>query len=133
MSFLRSFDTTLNMVNDGKNCILVLSGGWIAPVLSPQGFGDWKCPLPLSVSSWRKKVCQRFLCFMAAHRSWRARGHHSPLAPLIDGVGERPKRSEWFVRVVGWHRFACQPGARFNLAALVEAGAVGGFAAFGGH
>ena len=38
-------------------------------------------------------------------------------------VGERHKRGEWGVRVVGWHRFARQPGGGFNLAALVEAGA----------
>ena len=25
-------------------------------------------------------------------------------------VGERPKRGEWFIRVVGWHRCARQPG-----------------------
>jgi len=32
------------------------------------------------------------------------------------------------LRVVGWHRFACQPGCGFNIASLVEAGAVGGLA-----
>ena len=30
--------------------------------------------------------------------------------------------------MVGWHRFACQPGCGFNIASLVEAGAVGGLA-----
>ena len=35
----------------------------------------------------------------------------------------------WGVRVVGWHRFARQPGGGFNVALLVEAGAVGGAAA----
>ena len=40
-----------------------------------------------------------------------------------DVVGERPKRGKWFVRVVGWHRCARQPGCGFNVATLVEAGA----------
>ena len=38
-------------------------------------------------------------------------------------IGERPKQGEWGVRVVGWHRYARQPGGGFNVAALVEAGA----------
>ena len=38
-------------------------------------------------------------------------------------AGERPKRGEWGVRVVGWHRFARQLGGGFNVALLVEAGA----------
>ena len=38
-------------------------------------------------------------------------------------VGERPQWCEWFVRVVGWHRCARQPGCGFNIASLVEAGA----------
>ena len=38
-------------------------------------------------------------------------------------VGELPKWGEWFVRVVGWHRCAHQPGCGFNIASLVEAGA----------
>jgi len=40
--FLQSFDLTLNMVEDSKDSILALLGGWIAPVFSPLGFGDWK-------------------------------------------------------------------------------------------
>lgn len=40
--FLQSFDLTLNMVDDSKDSILALLGGWIAPIFSPLGFGDWK-------------------------------------------------------------------------------------------
>ena len=40
--FLQSFDLTLNMVEDSKDSILALLGGWIAPLFSPLGFGDWK-------------------------------------------------------------------------------------------
>lgn len=40
--FLQSFDVTLNMVEDSKDSILALLGGWIAPLFSPLGFGDWK-------------------------------------------------------------------------------------------
>ena len=42
---------------------------------------------------------------------------------LLSEIGERPKRGEWGVRVVGWHRYARQPGGGFNVAAHVEAGA----------
>lgn len=38
--FLQSFDLTLNMVEDSKDSILALLGGWIAPLFSPLGFGD---------------------------------------------------------------------------------------------
>lgn len=38
--FLQSFDLTLNMVDDSKDSILALLGGWIAPIFSPLGFGD---------------------------------------------------------------------------------------------
>ena len=44
---------------------------------------------------------------------------------LSSEIGERPKRGEWGVRVVGWHRYARQPGGGFIGAALVEAGAEG--------
>lgn len=40
--FLQSFDLTLNMVEDSKDSILALLGGWITPLFSPLGFGDWK-------------------------------------------------------------------------------------------
>ena len=40
--FLQSFDLTLNMVEDSKDSILALLGGWIAPLFAPLGFGDWK-------------------------------------------------------------------------------------------
>lgn len=40
--FLQSFDLTLNMVEDSRDSILALLGGWIAPLFSPLGFGDWK-------------------------------------------------------------------------------------------
>ncbi|MBQ1484388.1 MAG: ferrous iron transport protein B, partial [Eubacterium sp.] len=40
--FLQKFDTGLNMVEDSHDSILALVAGFIAPVLSPLGLGDWR-------------------------------------------------------------------------------------------
>jgi ferrous iron transport protein B len=40
--FLQSFDPHMNLVTDSKDSILALVAGFIAPVFSPLGFGDWR-------------------------------------------------------------------------------------------
>ena len=40
--FLQTFDTRLNVVTDAEQSLLALLGGWIAPVFSPLGFGNWQ-------------------------------------------------------------------------------------------
>ncbi len=40
--FLQSFDLHFNLVADSHDSILALVAGWIAPLLSPLGLGDWR-------------------------------------------------------------------------------------------
>lgn len=40
--FLQTFDLKFNMVSDSQNSILALLAGFIAPVFTPLGFGDWR-------------------------------------------------------------------------------------------
>ncbi len=40
--FLQTFDTHLNMVEDSQNSILALIAGFISPIFTPLGFGDWR-------------------------------------------------------------------------------------------
>lgn len=40
--FLQSFDIHLNLVADSQDSILAMGAGFIAPVFSPLGFGDWR-------------------------------------------------------------------------------------------
>ncbi len=40
--FLKSFDPTFNLVEDSRDSILALVAGWLAPLLTPLGLGDWR-------------------------------------------------------------------------------------------
>ncbi len=40
--FLQSFDTRLHMVSNSQDSILAVISGFIAPIFSPLGFGDWR-------------------------------------------------------------------------------------------
>lgn len=40
--FLQTFDLRFNIVSDSKDSILAVIAGWIAPIFSPLGFGDWR-------------------------------------------------------------------------------------------
>ena len=40
--FLHTFDLHMNVVSDSQNSILAVISGWIAPIFSPMGFGDWR-------------------------------------------------------------------------------------------
>ena len=40
--FLKSFDPMFNLVEDSRGSILALVAGWLAPLLSPLGLGDWR-------------------------------------------------------------------------------------------
>ena len=40
--FLQTFDLGLNPVTDSQDSILALLAGWIAPIFTPLGFGDWR-------------------------------------------------------------------------------------------
>ena len=40
--FLQNFDLSFHMITDSKDSILALVAGWIAPLFSPLGFGDWR-------------------------------------------------------------------------------------------
>ena len=40
--FLKSFDPTFNLVEDSRESILALVAGWLAPLLTPLGLGDWR-------------------------------------------------------------------------------------------
>ncbi len=40
--FLQTFSPSMNVVTDSKDSILAIVAGWIAPILTPLGFGDWK-------------------------------------------------------------------------------------------
>lgn len=40
--FLQTFDMGLNLCMDSKNSILAVIAGFIAPVFTPLGFGDWR-------------------------------------------------------------------------------------------
>ena len=45
--FLQSFDTSLQMVENSANSVLGVLGGWIAPALTPLGFGAWQAAVAL--------------------------------------------------------------------------------------
>ena len=45
--FLQSFDTRLNVVQDGAESLLALIGRWLAVIFRPLGFGDWRCATAL--------------------------------------------------------------------------------------
>ena len=40
--FLQTFDLRLNPVTDSQDSILAVLAGWVAPVFTPLGFGDWR-------------------------------------------------------------------------------------------
>lgn len=40
--FLQSFDWRLNMVTDSSESLMATVSGWIVPLLSPLGLGDWR-------------------------------------------------------------------------------------------
>lgn len=40
--FLQTFDLQFNLVTDSQDSILAMVAGWIAPLLAPLGFGDWR-------------------------------------------------------------------------------------------
>jgi ferrous iron transport protein B len=40
--FLQNFDVRLNVVADSSQSLLAMIGGWIAPILTPIGLGDWR-------------------------------------------------------------------------------------------
>ena len=40
--FLQSFDLRLHMISDSHESILAVLAGWMAPLLSPLGLGDWR-------------------------------------------------------------------------------------------
>lgn len=40
--FLQTFDLSLNVVSDSRDSMLALLAGWIAPIFTPLGFGDWR-------------------------------------------------------------------------------------------
>ena len=40
--FLQSFDLHFNMVEDSSKSILAMIAGWIAPLFTPVGLGDWR-------------------------------------------------------------------------------------------
>lgn len=40
--FLQTFDTRLNIVSDSQDSILAMVAGWISPIFTPLGFGDWR-------------------------------------------------------------------------------------------
>jgi len=40
--FLQTFDTHLNMVENGEGSILAMISGLIAPAFAPMGLGDWR-------------------------------------------------------------------------------------------
>ena len=40
--FLKSFDFRLNLVAEAQDSILSVAAGWLAPVFTLQGFGDWR-------------------------------------------------------------------------------------------
>ena len=45
--FLQSFDIRLNVVADSADSLLALIGRWIAPVVAPLGFAEWRCATSL--------------------------------------------------------------------------------------
>ena len=40
--FLQTFDWQLNVVTDSQDSILAVIAGWLAPIFTPLGFGDWR-------------------------------------------------------------------------------------------
>ncbi|MBO5459363.1 MAG: ferrous iron transport protein B [Lachnospira sp.] len=40
--FLQTFDMRLNVVADSQDSLLAMIGGFIAPIFTPLGFGDWR-------------------------------------------------------------------------------------------
>ena len=40
--FLKSFSPTFDLVEDSHQSILAIVAGWLAPLLSPLGLGDWR-------------------------------------------------------------------------------------------
>ena len=40
--FLQTFDYHFHIVEDSKDSILAMLAGWVAPVFTPLGFGDWR-------------------------------------------------------------------------------------------
>lgn len=40
--FLQSFDLHFNLVSDSQDSILAMVAGWLVPIFTPLGLGDWK-------------------------------------------------------------------------------------------
>lgn len=40
--FLQTFDPQFNIVDDSSTSMMAIVGGWLAPILSPLGLGDWR-------------------------------------------------------------------------------------------
>ncbi|MGI6220510.1 MAG: ferrous iron transport protein B [Coriobacteriales bacterium] len=62
--FLQSFSPQLVLVSDPSQSILALVAGWIAPVFSPLGFGDWRFATALIAGFMAKEVVVSSLSVM---------------------------------------------------------------------
>ncbi len=67
--FLQSFDTRLNVVADSADSLLALVGRFIAPLLRPLGFGDWRVATSLISGFTAKEAVVSTLSVLLGTRS----------------------------------------------------------------
>ena len=79
--FLQTFDFRLNMVTDTADSMLAAAAGLIAPIFSPNGFGDWRISTAQisGILAKESEVCTLSVLFGSTAAL------HSLLTPLAAG------------------------------------------------
>jgi len=76
--FLQTFDLRMNIVENSKDSILAVIAGFIAPVFSPLGFGDWRISTALIAGFMAKESVVSTLSVLFGG----AGGFHAILSPV---------------------------------------------------
>lgn len=111
--FLQTFDFRLNIVEESKDSMLAAIAGFIAPVLSPLGFGDWRISTALITGFMAKESVVSTLsilfvttdAMMGVITTWAAAGLlvfcllYTPCIAAVTAV-KRELGAKWAIGVV---------------------------------
>lgn len=81
--FLQTFDAKLNVVSDSQNSILAMIGGFISPIFTPLGFGDWKVSTALIAGLTAKESVVSTLTVLIGEGSASLASLFTPFTALI--------------------------------------------------
>lgn len=81
--FLQTFDVKLNVVSDSQNSILAMIGGFISPIFTPLGFGDWKVSTALIAGLTAKESVVSTLTVLIGEGSASLASLFTPFTALI--------------------------------------------------